>query len=37
MYPDEGGGTWRAAGYTVDELRVDPMVGRSVVVLAIAV
>ena len=36
-YPDEGGGTWRAAGYTLDELRVDPMVGRSVIVLAVAV
>ena len=36
-YPDEGGGTWRAAGYTLRELRVDPMVGRSVVLLAIAV
>jgi len=36
-YPDEGGGTWRAAGYTLQELRVDPMVGRSVVLLAIAV
>jgi len=35
--PDEGGGTWRAAGYTLQELRVDPMVGRSVVLLAIAV
>ena len=36
-YPDEGGGTWGAAGYTLQELRVDPMVGRSVVLLAIAV
>jgi len=36
-YPDEGGGTWRAAGYTLEELRVDPMVGRSVILLAIAV
>ena len=36
-YPDEGGGTWRAAGYTLQELRVDPMVGRSVILLAIAV
>jgi len=36
-YPDEGGDTWRAAGYTLQELRVDPMVGRSVVLLAIAV
>ena len=36
-YPDEGGGTWRAVGYTLEELRVDPMVGRSVVVLAVAV
>jgi len=36
-YPDDGGGTWRAAGYTLQELRVDPMVGRSVVVLAVAV
>ena len=36
-YPDEGGDTWRAVGYTLDELRVDPMVGRSVVALAIAV
>ena len=36
-YPDEGGGTWRAAGYTLRELRVDPMVGRSVILLAIAV
>ena len=35
--PDEGGGTWRAAGYTLQALRVDPMVGRSVVLLAIAV
>ena len=36
-YPDEGGGTWRAVGYTLQELRVDPMVGRSVILLAIAV
>jgi predicted permease len=36
-YPDEGGDTWRAVGYTLDELRVDPMVGRSVIVLAVAV
>jgi hypothetical protein len=36
-YPDEGGGTWRAAGYTLQELRVDPMVARSVLVLAVAV
>jgi predicted permease len=36
-YPDEGGGTWRAAGYTLQELRVDPMVGRSVILLSIAV
>jgi predicted permease len=36
-YPDDGGGTWRAAGYTLQELRVDPMVGRSVIVLAVAV
>src|SRR5262245_54499439 len=37
-YPDEGGGTsWRAAGYTLQELRVDPMVGRSVILLAVAV
>jgi len=37
-YPDDGGNAvWRAAGYTLQELRVDPMVGRSVIVLAIAV
>jgi putative ABC transport system permease protein len=36
-YPDGGGSVWRAAGYTLQELRVDPMVGRSVVVLAVAV
>jgi putative ABC transport system permease protein len=36
-YPDEGGGMWRAAGYTLQELRVDPMVGRSVILLAVAV
>ena len=36
-YPDDGGGTWRAVGYTLEQLRVDPMVGRSVVVLAVAV
>ena len=36
-YPDEGGGTWRAAGYALQELRVDPMVERSVILLAIAV
>jgi predicted permease len=36
-YPDEGGGTWRAIGYTLHELRVDPVVGRSVILLAIAV
>ncbi|HUQ81058.1 MAG TPA: ABC transporter permease [Gemmatimonadaceae bacterium] len=34
---DNGGAPWRAAGYTLQELRVDPMVGRSVVVLAAAV
>jgi len=34
---DDGGPPWRAAGYTLQELRVDPMVGRSVVVLAVAV
>jgi predicted permease len=37
-YPDDGGNAvWRAAGYTLQELRVDPMVGRSVIVLAVAV
>ena len=37
-YPDDGGNAvWRATGYTLQELRVDPMVGRSVIVLAIAV
>jgi len=36
-YPDEGGGTWRAAGYTLHELRVDPTVERSVILLAVAV
>jgi putative ABC transport system permease protein len=37
-YPDDGGNAvWRAAGYTLQELRVDPLVGRSVIVLAIAV
>jgi len=37
-YPDEGAGApWRAAAYTLQELRVDPMVGRSVIVLAVAV
>jgi predicted permease len=37
-YPDDGGNArWGAAGYTLQELRVDPMVGRSVVVLAVAV
>ena len=37
-YPNDGGGPpWRAAAYTLQELRVDPMVGRSVVVLAVAV
>ena len=37
-YPDDGGNSvWRAAGYTLQELRVDPTVGRSVIVLAIAV
>jgi predicted permease len=36
-YPDDGGTAWRAIGYTLQELRVDPMVGRSVIVLAIAV
>ena len=37
-FPDEGTSTpWRAAAYTLQELRVDPMLGRSVIVLAIAV
>ena len=37
-YPDtDAPAPWRAVGYTLQELRVDPMVGRSVVVLAIAV
>jgi predicted permease len=36
-YPDDGGVAWRAIGYTLQELRVDPMVGRSVIVLAFAV
>jgi putative ABC transport system permease protein len=37
-FPNDGGGpAWRAVGYTLQELRVDPMVGRSVVVLAVAV
>jgi predicted permease len=37
-FPNDGGGPpWRAIGYTLQELRVDPMGGRSVVVLAIAV
>jgi len=37
-YPDEGTTVpWRAAAYTLQELRVDPMLGRSVVVLAVAV
>jgi predicted permease len=37
-FPNDGGGPpWRAIGYTLQELRVDPMVGRSVVVLAVAV
>ena len=37
-YPDDGApAPWRAVGYTLQELRVDPMVGRSVVVLAVAV
>src|SRR5215218_6858763 len=37
-FPSDGGGPpWRAAGYTLQERRVDPMVGRSVGVLAVAV
>ncbi len=36
-YPGEEGAPWRATAYTLDELRVDPAVARSVVVLAGAV
>lgn len=36
-HPDEGPAHWRAAAYTLAELRVDPLVGRSVLVLAVAV
>ncbi|HEY4129527.1 MAG TPA: ABC transporter permease [Gemmatimonadaceae bacterium] len=35
-YPNDVG-HWRAAGYTLDELRVDPLVGKSVLILAGAV
>ncbi len=35
-YPNSGG-HWRAAAYTLDDLRVDPLVGKSVLVLAGAV
>jgi putative ABC transport system permease protein len=37
-YRDEDANApWGAAGYTLQELRIDPMVGRSVIVLAVAV
>lgn len=36
-YPPDGEPAWRAAAYTLQELRVDPMVGQSVIVLAVAV
>ena len=36
-YPAVGEPAWRAAAYTLQELRVDPMVGQSVMVLAGAV
>ena len=36
-YPREGSAPWGATAYTLQELRVDPMVGQSVVVLAVAV
>jgi putative ABC transport system permease protein len=36
-HPDEGPAHWRAAAYTLAELRVDPLVGKSVLVLAVAV
>jgi predicted permease len=36
-YPGDDAVPWRAAAYSLQELRVDPMVGRSVIVLAAAV
>jgi len=36
-YPPDGEPAWRATAYTLEELRIDPMVGQSVVVLAVAV
>src|SRR5688500_16716575 len=36
-YPPDGEPAWRAAAYTLQELRVDPMVGQSVIMLAVAV
>jgi len=37
-FPDDGNtAPWRATAYTLQELRVDPMLGRSVIVLAVAV
>ena len=36
-YPPEGEPAWRAIAYTLEELRVDPMVGQSVKLLAGAV
>jgi predicted permease len=36
-YPDDGPAHWGATSYAMDELRVDPAVGRSVMVLAGAV
>ncbi|HKG93548.1 MAG TPA: ABC transporter permease [Gemmatimonadaceae bacterium] len=36
-YPDDDGGSWGAAAYTLDEVRVEPALRRSVVVLAGAV
>ncbi|HEX6048967.1 MAG TPA: ABC transporter permease [Gemmatimonadaceae bacterium] len=36
-YPPDGEPAWRATAYTLQELRVDPMVGQSVIVLAVAV
>jgi putative ABC transport system permease protein len=35
-FPPGAGRPWGAAAYTLDELRIDPTVGRSVLVLALA-
>src|SRR5688500_17108574 len=36
-FPPDGEPAWRATAYTLQELRVDPMVGQSVIMLAVAV